>query len=159
MTIAAGSTPVSALFRGALGHHQAGLSEQAEQGYREVISRNPRHIAAHANLGVLCATLGRVDEAADYYQKALQISPSDPETLVNFGNLELVRGNIDRAEYHYRSAHEANPRSAAANASLGKLLARLADRKRYPLYRSRHLPRAQLVGGLPSTCPSAQGNW
>jgi len=37
------------LFLEAVAHHQAGRRDEAERGYREVLARNPRVVAAHTS--------------------------------------------------------------------------------------------------------------
>jgi len=49
----------------AMRHHQAGRSREAEQLYRQILAREPKHAGALHYLGVIAHQAGRHDIAAD----------------------------------------------------------------------------------------------
>lgn len=69
---------------------------EAVEQYSAVISRDPRNVEAHCNLGYAFSKMGRLDEAKAEFQKALEIEP---------GN-EMARANLDLIERRKRSREE-----------------------------------------------------
>lgn len=69
-------------------------AEQAQQGgdnalalkkYQQLVRLHPEIVAAHANLGVVLASLGRYDEAIAEYRLALHQAPNTPLLVLNLG--------------------------------------------------------------------------
>jgi tetratricopeptide (TPR) repeat protein len=51
--------------------------ERAVMGYRSAIALDPGYVAAHRELGILMASLGRAAEALDCFEQAAALSPHD----------------------------------------------------------------------------------
>ena len=108
----------------------AGLTWRQSQMYGDVaelygqtIAENPDCWLAHANLGVVLARRGRVDEAVACFQQALKIKPDYAEAHNNLGVALADQGRLDEAIQHYRKALEIEPDYAEAHTSLGIALA------------------------------------
>ncbi len=74
-----------ALFFKAVSLQQEGKAVEAEAVYRDLLSRNPRVVSAHNNLGMLLNAAGRLEEAAGCFRAAIDIRPDHPEALNNLG--------------------------------------------------------------------------
>jgi tetratricopeptide (TPR) repeat protein len=61
-------------------------------------------LATLVNRGLIYATLGQADRAAQDYQQALTISNDVPEVYLNLGNLEFMRENWNQAITYYDQA-------------------------------------------------------
>jgi Flp pilus assembly protein TadD len=67
-----GASPrVQEVFADALRHHQAGLLNEAERLYRQILQVDPGHAHALHLLGVLALRVGRNDIAVDLIVKAI----------------------------------------------------------------------------------------
>src|SRR5215475_3239832 len=77
--------PPEELLRHAIELQQAGDMDGAVQGYRKFLAVRPNEVAAHSNLGVLLAHMGRYDEAAAEYKNALKLAPENSGILLNLG--------------------------------------------------------------------------
>ncbi|CAA7626517.1 Tfp pilus assembly protein PilF (modular protein) [Candidatus Terasakiella magnetica] len=114
------------LFAVALARHLAGLLDEAEESYRQVLSLNPRHSYALGNLGDVIFSLGRPEEAEASCRSALEIKPDFAEAHNNLGNALKNLGRLEEAEASYRNALEVKPDSAMAHNNLGNALIDLA---------------------------------
>jgi len=81
----------------------------AEACLREAIAAAPGSGLAHARLGVILATLGRLDEAAESFDHAVALAPDDPYAHMNLANVHRRLGRSDAALEHYRAAVRLNP--------------------------------------------------
>jgi Flp pilus assembly protein TadD len=116
------STPQQ-LFALAAQHIAQGRLPEAEAAYRQLLQKDPPHIKAHINLGVVLRRLGRPDEALAEYRRALELAPGDPEALTNMGNLLREHRHAAHAERCYRDALAARPEHVPAWLGLGLTLA------------------------------------
>ena len=55
----------------------------AEKCYREAINSGPCNYAVFSNLGIICQTTQRTEEACMLYQKAIEANPSHPNAYIN----------------------------------------------------------------------------
>jgi predicted O-linked N-acetylglucosamine transferase (SPINDLY family) len=69
----------------------------------------PELAAAHANLGLVRASLGRTSEAAASYRRALEIDPGAAELHQSLANTLLRGGRLDEAVASFRQAADARP--------------------------------------------------
>lgn len=71
--------------------------DEAEKWFRETIRLNPRHHRALVNLGGLCLTTGRPEEAARLLASAIELTdPHSGETLAALTNLSLAQQQLGR---------------------------------------------------------------
>ena len=72
---------VPEMFALALGHHQAGRLKEAEQLYREILAKDPRHADSLQFLGVIAHQVGRNDSAVELIEKAIALNNRVPTVL------------------------------------------------------------------------------
>lgn len=103
-------------FDRALGEYLAGQESLADQA------------AAHLNIAVVKANLGRADEAQQAYRDALRLDPRFIPARVNLAMLYDQLGRKKEAEHELREAIRISPNYAEAHYSLGLLLAEVPAR-------------------------------
>ena len=59
----------------ALQYRSAGHLREAEQIYRQIVQADPGQVEAWSNLGTVCWSTGRLDDAATFFQQALHLQP------------------------------------------------------------------------------------
>lgn len=118
----ASNPPLAALFEHALRAHQAGALQQAEAAYRQVLTRDPTHAGAHANLGTALHDLGRPAEAVASYRRALRLRPDFPEAHNGLGAALTALGRPAEAEASCREALRLWPEFSEAHNNRGNAL-------------------------------------
>jgi tetratricopeptide (TPR) repeat protein len=101
----------------------AALEEYLEN--QEFLGDQP---AAHLNMGVVYANLGRLDEAEQAYETALRLDEEFVPAMINFAMLCDQQGNKEEAEKQFHKVIELEPELADAHYSLGLLLAENQER-------------------------------
>jgi len=96
----------------------AALAEYLEA--QEFLGDQP---AAHLNMAVVYANLGRPDKAEEAYQTALRLDPRFVPARINLAMLCDQQGKKHEAEEQFRKVIELEPELAEAHYSLGLLLA------------------------------------
>jgi tetratricopeptide (TPR) repeat protein len=99
----------------ALDTGEASTLDEALQGYREALQRNPDLVPALINLANLHYTQGHLPEAQALYERAIILAPEYFEAHFNFANVLQDLGRLDQAVMSYRDAIAANPRCADAH--------------------------------------------
>ena len=99
---------------------ESGNPVAAESQLRQVLSHEPDQVDARTNLGIILATVGRLDESITEFSRSLKLR-SDPDTHFNLANVLAKQGSHDEARRHYRQALELRPDFAAANQALSRL--------------------------------------
>jgi predicted O-linked N-acetylglucosamine transferase (SPINDLY family) len=94
-SIASGS--LDDVCQGAMGLQLAGKLELAEQSYRAILEREPRHATANYCLGMLQVQLRRPVQALSYLMAALQASPSVPDYWLGYLEALLLAGSTEEA--------------------------------------------------------------
>jgi len=84
----------------------------AEAEYRRALELAPQHPAVTANLALLVATLGRLDEAVTLVQRAIALEPLRGGPHTNLALYLTALGRYDEAEAALRKAIEVQPESA-----------------------------------------------
>ena len=121
------SAPIDALLQQANEHHRAGRLQQAELGYRQVLSQQPNHPWALYGLGSLAAQVNQLQIAAELFLHAVTVKPDFAEAHNDLANLFLVHGQIDDAIASYRRAVSADANYPEAHSNLCNAL-RIAGR-------------------------------
>ncbi len=106
----------------ALQKHQAGNLSDAEQIYRDVLSREPGNFQALHLLGIVAFHTGRTDLAIEMIGRAIVISPGVAALHSNLGNALRQKRRLDDAANAYREAIRIDPNFAAAHINLGNIL-------------------------------------
>jgi tetratricopeptide (TPR) repeat protein len=110
---------IEQVFLAAIAHHQAGRLPQAEALYQEILDRQPQHVGAMLNLGVIAGQVGRNDDAVQLLGRAVALSPNIPEAHYNLGNALSNIGRTDEAIAAYRKAVGLRPSYGEAHFNLG----------------------------------------
>ncbi len=100
---------------------ESGNPAAAEKQLREVLTRKPDLADARTNLGIVLATVGRLDESVTEFSRSLKLR-SDPDTHFNLANVLAQQGSRDEARRDYQQALELRPNFAAADNALKRLL-------------------------------------
>lgn len=109
--------------------HRAGLLQEAEQQYRQILDIQKNNADALNLLGVLCHQTGRSQEGGELVQRAIQINPKHFDAATNLGNILADLGYVDNAIGCYEHALEIKPNHATAHCSYGALLSRLGQQE------------------------------
>jgi len=104
---------VDAQLRGALA--------DAEHDYRALIAADGPQALACANLAVICAGTGRLDEAITLLQTATALEPDNADHLRNLGVLLGKQGQREAAVAALQGALALRPDDAASHQALGNL--------------------------------------
>jgi tetratricopeptide (TPR) repeat protein len=102
-------------------HHQGRLSE-AERLYRAVPERDPNHLQAVYNLGLIRLSLGECQDAVGHLRKALCRRPSFAEAHNALAVALGALGRHDESVAHFEKALEISPDFAEAHCNLGAVL-------------------------------------
>jgi tetratricopeptide (TPR) repeat protein len=71
--------------------------DEAERWFRETVTINPRHYRSLVNLGGLCLTTGRPEEAVQLLSRAIELTdPNSSESLAALTNLTLANQQLGR---------------------------------------------------------------
>ena len=116
------ATDPDALFRDAHAAQRAGREREAADGYLAALALAPDHADSLANLGVLFAAAGHLDDAERLYRLALDAA-ADADVRCNLASLLHRQGRNDEAEAEYRQAIADDPCLATGLTHLGLLLA------------------------------------
>lgn len=99
--------------------HVSGNLEEAEQGYRRVLSANPDHPDAIHFMGVLAYNRGLLDAAKTYIKRAIELIPDNAGCYTNMGNVLQQEGNYPEAVAYYRKSLDLNRNNKLAQSNLG----------------------------------------
>lgn len=81
----------------------------AVEEYKAELKLHPDDVAAHVNLGVALAHLGRYDEAIAEYEAAQKLLPGDPRIALNEALAYEKSGRIREAARQFADLHKAHP--------------------------------------------------
>ncbi len=116
------TTPAGRLFQQAIAAQQRGDLAEASGLYRQVLSLDPRHDAACANLAIVAAQQGDLAGAERLLRQALALAPNNPEGFNNLGTLLQQQGRPADAVAAHRRAIALRADHAAAHLALGNAL-------------------------------------
>ncbi len=109
-------------FHHALRRHQAGRLSEAEQGYRQVLARNPNHADALHLLGVIASEAGKPDSATALIARAIKVGGAQAAYCSSLG-LALHRlGKLDGAIACFKESLRVEPDEARTLMQLGRAL-------------------------------------
>lgn len=137
----------------ALAHHQAGRLEEAEAGYKTVLTLAPESAGILHNLGVLAAETGRHREAIGYFDRAIAAEPSYPSAYFNKACALRALGHKGGALENYSQTVALDPGYYEAHLALGYLwlAAGRRDRSLDHFARTYELRRGEDRSGIADT--------
>ncbi len=106
--------------RTAIRFHQKGDIEQAEQGYREVLEREPNQALALHSLGLIAYDQGEYEDAEEFVRQAIS---ADPDSAIQYNTIGVVYDALkqtDKAIHAYREAIRRNADYAEAYKNLAQ---------------------------------------
>jgi len=118
---------VEVLFERACALEDLGWDEAASQAYLAVLQRDPRHLGALTNLGLMVAQRGDVTSARAFFAQALTHHPLSTIAHVNLAQALLDQGEVASAEAQYTAALTLDRDFFAAHHGLGLLYERIGD--------------------------------
>ena len=91
----------------------------ADASFKRALELEPGNASAFRNAGVLAATLGRFDEAAELTRRAIELDPLNPANYANLGSWYFSSGRLKESDAAYRKAMELNPEFPGAHFRIG----------------------------------------
>ncbi len=114
-------------FKRAVESFQQGKLDEAERHFRQVLRKEPRHLASLNILAIVLTSLKKYAEAEPYLQTALKVNASSDATLYNYGIVLKALGRPDEALQRFTEALEINPGNAETWNNRGTVLHDLGD--------------------------------
>jgi predicted O-linked N-acetylglucosamine transferase (SPINDLY family) len=99
-------------FKRAVQCFQQGRLEEAERHFRQVLHKEPRHLASLNILAIILTTLKKYAEAEPHLQTALRLQPRSDATLYNYGVVLKALGRPEEALLRFTEALAINPSNA-----------------------------------------------
>ncbi len=115
------SANAETLLRRAMQQHQAGRLNEAEQGYRSILSNYPDHPQANYYLGVIALQTGNHEDAEKFLTHVLSRDPNNADARNNLGVSLMLQGKAEAAADSFNKALAINPTLADAHNNLGKI--------------------------------------
>jgi len=106
-------------FYKAIEYHKIKKIDLAKKLYYEVIKKDPNHILALNNLGIIFFSLKKFNEAIKIFQKTLSISPNHLSAYNNLGMVYYEIQNFQKAIINYDKAITINPNYFDAQYNIG----------------------------------------
>jgi Tetratricopeptide repeat len=119
--LAQGSGTLTLQFERASILSKLGLTEQAKQGYLEVIQQDPTHLGALYHFASLIKYTN-VNAARTAYLQAVKHHPEQPLVHVQLANLLMYANELTEAREHYEIALQLDPDNVHAHQALSLLL-------------------------------------
>ena len=107
--------------------HDAGQLQQAENLYRDILSKDPACAPARHRLGVLAFQTGQVEAALKLIDSAAVLEPENAVFHMSLGAILRSQGRLQEAEAACRKSVALDPENPDAHNNLGNVLKELAD--------------------------------
>ena len=120
-------TDLEKLYLRARKQHKAGMSDAAEEIYKQIIALNPNHAGALQMLGVLAFTAGNTAAAMEFLSRAENSDSNNPALLINLGVVSRKLGNLAVAKTVFRRALALDPSHSMGHFNLGNLYRETGD--------------------------------
>jgi Flp pilus assembly protein TadD len=89
--------------------HQQGNAAHAEQVYRSVLEREPKHVNAWCYYGIALHDLKKYQQSVIAYEQAISLQPNFPVALNNMGNSLRYLGRVEDADRAFQRAIDLSP--------------------------------------------------
>lgn len=124
------STTIAESLQAGLEHHRAGRLREAEQIYRDVLSRHPRNSQAIHLLGLIAYQLGRPIDSIQCLELAAQLEPNNATFHADLGDVLRTQGQVPEAIAACQKALELKPDMVDVHHCLGILYKKQGDLER-----------------------------
>jgi Flp pilus assembly protein TadD len=124
------SSTINESLQAGLEHHRAGRLREAEQMYRDVLSRHPRNAQAIHLLGLIAFQLGRPVDSIQCLRLAAQLDANNPTFHADLGDVLRTQGEVTEAIAACQKALELKPDMADVHHCLGVLYKQQDDLER-----------------------------
>lgn len=111
--------PITEAFQKAVQDHQSNHLAEAEQGYRQILAKQPQHLNALQRLGILMQQKEDYSTAEDYFNRAIEVDPKSPQAWFSLGNLYQTQGRFPEAIEAYQQVLALQPNAVAVYNNLG----------------------------------------
>lgn len=101
--------------------HRAGRLDEAENGYRQLLTERPDDAEVLHLLGILRAQRGDLPDGLKLVTRASELAPDSATCQHTLGEMYLSEHRLDAAAQAYEQARLLNPNLAAAHAGLGQV--------------------------------------
>jgi tetratricopeptide (TPR) repeat protein len=101
-----------------------GLTDKAEEHFREAVKLDPGWAEVYYNWGLLLFRDRRFAEASETFKKAIEVNPNYANAYVQLGQILDDAGRMSEAQQHFRLALENSPGNRQARYLLGASLIR-----------------------------------
>jgi predicted O-linked N-acetylglucosamine transferase (SPINDLY family) len=115
------------LFRNAITSFQQGKLDEAERTLKQVLRKEPRHLAALNISAIVLTAQHKYAEAERYLQSALKINATSDATFYNYGIVLKALGRPEEALQRFTQAIAINPGNAETWNNRGTVLNNLKD--------------------------------
>ena len=115
------------LFRRAITSFQQGRLEEAERSFRQLLRKEPRHLAALNILAIVLTSQKKYAEAEPYLLTALKINATSDATFYNYGIVLKALGRPEQALERFSQAIALNPGNAESWNNRGTVFNELGD--------------------------------
>jgi tetratricopeptide (TPR) repeat protein len=109
---------------------KGGHPKVALQCLNKALGLEPENALAHAHLGIVFKSVGKIQLAEKAYLRALELNPAHIETLNNFGNLLASGNRFEEAKGYLQKAVELQPDFPQAHNTLGIAYLKLNEVKK-----------------------------
>jgi Flp pilus assembly protein TadD len=115
-----GST--DSIYNEALREQQSGRTREAKTMYKQVLAKQPNHIEALNNLGIIAIHEGNTREALFYFKRILEYRKNYSKAYNNIGLIAMRDGDRQLAEEYLRKAISLEPDDPGPYVNLSALL-------------------------------------
>lgn len=113
---------IDRMYNEALREQQSGRTREAKTIYKQILAKQPNHIEALNNLGVMAIHEENTREALFYFKKILEYRNNYPKAYNNIGLITMKDGDLKLAEEYFRKAISLEPDSVEPYLNLSALL-------------------------------------
>ena len=111
----------------AIKKHQENNLNEAKTLYQQILEKNPSHLYALNNLGVIFKDQGENQKAKSCYEKAIEIDPNYADSRNNLGVVFQDLGENQKAKSCYEKVIEINPKYFSAYHNLGIISQKMGE--------------------------------
>jgi tetratricopeptide (TPR) repeat protein len=128
--IATYETAAELFSRGVAMEEHPSTHDEAIRNYQQVLEIDPKHAAAHINLGTLYYNRRDFVSAEKHYRAAVEVDPRYALAYFDLGNVLDETGRVEEAAQAYRTALQLAPTYADAHYNLALAYERLTQPRR-----------------------------